>query len=339
MRIALAGFGVVGQALAGMLHARGDALYRAHGLRPRLTAVMDSGGTAADPDGLDVEALRRAKADKASVAALRHGGAAAGDVFASAPADVLIDATPSDIRNPQPALERITAAMRRGRHVITVNKAPIAGALPALQEVAAHNRVALRFSGAVGAGLPILAVARQCARGDEVLGVRAILNGTTNYILWRMHEAGLDFDTALAEAQQRGYAERDPAADIDGIDSALKVAILASAALNRPATLADVAVEGIRGIAPARLAQAAARGRRVKLIGEIGQIGEKLRVGVAEVEAGGPLDVPESLFAVQLTLRYGGDVTLVGGGAGGAPTATAIVRDLVDIWHAAGSRP
>ena len=181
----------------------------------------------------------------------------------------------------------------------------------------------------------MLALARQCALGDEVQHVRAILNGTTNYIAWRMHEHGDDFDTALAEAIRLGYAETDPSADIDGIDTATKVVIFANVILDRPATLNDVQLEGMRGLSAERVRAARETGKVVKLIGEIN---ESLAVRPVEIDAADPLNVPQNLNGIGLTLRYGGEVTLIGRGAGGMETATAILRDLVDIWHVIGSR-
>lgn len=336
MRIAIAGFGVVAQALARMLDARRDDLYRAHGLKPRIVGVTDSRGAAVDPGGLSIRDLLDAKQRGASVADLGRGALAAGDALAAeSQADVLVEATPSDYGDVRPANQRIMAAFRRGTHVISVNKAPLALAFSALDELARHNDAEFRYSGTVGAGTPMLAMAEQCARGDEIISIRAILNGTTNFILCRMHEQGQSFDEALGEAQQRGYAETDPTADVDGIDAAAKITILANAVLRRHVTLPDVAREGIRGVTVAQLADAAGRGKRVKLIGECG---EALRVAPLEVDAGGPLDVSETRNALSVRLRYGDEVTLTGRGAGGDETATAVVRDLVDIWHVAGSR-
>src|SRR5262249_53576879 len=157
-----------------------------------------------------------------------------------------------------------------------------------------------------------------------------VLNGTTNFILWRMHTAGATFVDALAEAQRLGFAETDPATDIDGIDTATKIVILANQVLSRPVRLADVAIRGIHRLGSDVIESARKKGYAVKLIGEIA---EQLTVAPREVEAGGGLDVPASLNAVSLTLRSGAEVTLRGRGAGGPETATAILRDLIDIWN------
>jgi homoserine dehydrogenase len=209
--------------------------------------------------------------------------------------------------------------------------------------LARFNRVQMRYSGAVGAGTPVLSTARSLSRGDVITGVRAILNGTTNFILWKMLEQGAPYADVLREAQQLGYAETDPSTDVDGLDTATKVVILANSIFagdGRSATVKDVVIEGIRGIASARVAEAAKRGKSIKLIGRIdlgmkGSASPTLSVRPEEVDRHGPMDVPRNLNAVQFTTRRAGDVTLVGAGAGGVQTATAIVRDIVDIWHSA----
>ena len=338
MRIVLIGFGVVAQAFVELLEQRREALYASCGLAPRIVGVVDRGGAAVSERGLGSAELLEAKRAHGTVAALSGCGdsqVTAGELIANSDADLVIEATPSRIDEPQAAIGHLQAAFRHGMHVITVNKSPLAVAMPAMLELARYNRAEFRYSGTVGAGTPVLAVARQCALGDEILHVRAILNGTTNYIAWRMHEHDDDFDAALAEAVRLGYAETDPSADIDGIDTATKVVIFANVILGRPATLRDVALEGMRGLSTERVRQARENGKVIKLIGDID--GE-LAVRPVEIDAGDPLNVPQNLNAIGLTLRYGGDVTLVGRGAGGVETATAILRDLVDVWHVIGSR-
>ena len=180
----------------------------------------------------------------------------------------------------------------------------------------------------------MLALAQECARGNRVVAARAVLNGTTNFILWRMDHQGEDFDGALAEAMRLGYAERDPSADVDGIDSATKLVILSNGVLGRPCAIGDVSITGIRGVSREQVASAKGRRQVIKLVAEIDG---GLAVAPREVPADSPLNVPANLNALCLTLETGGDVTLVGRGAGGPETATAILRDLIDIWHSIGS--
>lgn len=354
MRIVLVGFGSVGKGVARLLERRAGDLYAREGLRMRLVGVIDSRGAAVCEHGLGADELLEAKERAGTVGAMRDHGVSGARWAGSASvireigggADVLVESSPSSLADPMPAFENLKNAMSSGMHAISVNKAPLAVAMPALLELARFNGVQLRYSGAVGAGTPVLSMARSLSRGDTVTGVRAILNGTTNFILWKMLEEGTDYAAALAEAQRLGYAETDPSTDVDGLDTATKIVILANTLAGgdparRALTMRDVRVEGIRGIAQSRLKDAGPRGKAVKLIGRI-EIGEDpeaapvVSVAPEEVERHGPLDVARNLNAVQFTTKTAGEVSIVGAGAGGEQTATAIVRDLVDIWHAGG---
>ena len=300
--------------MAELLEEQRGTLARDHGLSPRIVAAADSKSSVVDLNGLALEKLCAHKKETGSV------GTGHADVVEEVSADVVIEAAPTDIQDPHRAVERLRTAFRTGKHAVCVNKAPLAVALPALLELADHNNVHFRFSGTVGGGIPVLDWARRCAEGDEVRGVRAILNGTTNFMLTRMAE-GVDFDAALTEAQQKGYAEADPSMDVDGTDTAVKLVILANAVLGRRAVLSDVQTEGIRNVRP---------GSSARLIGEIS---DTLRVGPQEVDPASPLAVTGTLNAVTLSLKNSGDVTLVGRGAGGRETATSVIRDLISIWH------
>lgn len=353
MRIALVGFGSVGRALAAMLPLRAEALYRAMGLSPRLVAVIDSRGGAVSENGLEARVLVAAKAGSGTVGGTpRHGlkldsARAAAELIRDLHADVLIEASPSTLKDPAPALNNIKAAMSTRKHVVSVNKAPLALAMPALLELARYNNIELRYSGTVGAGTPVLDTARRLAQGDRITRIRAILNGTTNFILWKMATEGADYAAVLAEAQKLGYAETDPSTDVDGIDTATKVVILANTVLAASrgqtaarATMSDVVIEGIRNMTRARITDAAGAGETLKLIGEV-DLSDPTRAALSvaprRIPAHGPLDVPLNLNAVQFSLEHAGEVTLVGRGAGGPETATAIIRDLVDIWNTPGT--
>jgi homoserine dehydrogenase len=333
MRIALAGFGVVGRALARALVERGPRLRADYGLEPRLVAIRDSRSLAADVHGLDPAALVSTKEATGSVGSPLPKAFDAAAWARSTPADVYIDTTPTDLRDPRPSLNGLLAALGSGKHAVTVNKAPLAVAMPALLENARHNGRLLRFSGTVGAGTPVLATASTLARGDTITSVEAILNGTTNFILWLMATSASPFGAALAEAQRLGYAEADPGNDVDGFDTAMKLVILANHAMGLSVGVDRVSITGIRAVTAQQIAEAAAAGDVIKLIGAITAEG-KLSVAPRRVSAAGPLNVPRNLNAVRFSLASGGEPTLVGRGAGGPETATAIIRDLIDIHTA-----
>ncbi len=336
MRIALAGFGVVGQALARSIAERTPRLRSEYGLEPRLVAVRDSRSFIKDGHGLDPLRLTKTKESTGSVGTPVPASFDPAAWARSTPADVYIDTTPTALCNPRPSLDGLLAALGSGKHAVTVNKAPLAVAMPALLENARYNNRCLRFSGTVGAGTPVLATAATLAKGDTITSVEAILNGTTNYILWLMATGGATFDAALAEAQRLGYAETDPSNDVDGFDTAMKLVIIANHAMRLSVSIDRVSITGIRAVTAEEIAGATAANEAVKLIGSIAADGS-LTVAPRRVPVSGPLNVPRNLNAVRFTLASGGEPTLIGRGAGGPETATAIIRDLIDI-HASSVR-
>jgi len=250
-------------------------------------------------------------------------------VIESVEAEVVVEVTPVNIKNGEPAISHITKAFKTGKHVVTTNKGPLALAMPALTELAEYNNVYLRFSGTVGGGTPMLEFAKRCLAGDKILSIRGILNGTTNYILTEMAQNGVSFQEALLNAQKLGYAEREPSMDIDGFDTACKVVILANWILGKKVTLKDIDITGIRNVPLVTLDEAAKKGNTVKLIGSIED--DKASVKPTEIPKSNPLCVSGVLNAITFSTEFAGEQTLVGKGAGGVETASAVLRDLLDI--------
>ncbi len=333
MRVILCGFGAVGQSLAKIFESRREDLYARYGLKPRIVGVFDSGGGAAEPSGLDMVKLVATKKERGSVAHYPGGapGSRAGDeMISSLDADVLVETTPSNYDDAEPGMSHITGAVKRGMHVVSANKGPLALALPSLTELAAYNGVMLRFSGTVGGGTPILDYAKNSLRGEIITSFRGILNGTTNYILTAM-AGGSSYAGALEDARGKGYVEADESLDLDGLDAAAKLVILANWVMGMKITLPDVDREGIRRVGAREVKRAAAGGRAVKLMASCGGDGRKLAVGPAEVPQDDPVCVNGTLNAVSFTSAHSGTQTVIGKGAGGTETASSILRDLLDI--------
>jgi len=331
MRIILIGCGVVGQSFAQILMHRETELVKKYGFRPRVVAMVDKGGAAINPKGLDLEKMLSLKIEEGTVAANReygHSAMSALDVIESVEAEALVEVTPTNIKDGEPALSHIKTAFKTGKHVVTTNKGPLALALPALTELADYNKVYLRFSGTVGAGTPILELAKKCLLGDRIIAIRGILNGTTNFILTEMDEKRITFQQALEKAQKLGYAEADPSMDIDGIDAACKLVIMANWIMNKKVTLKDVNIQGIRNVTLQALEEAAKRNCTIKLIGSING---DLKVKPTEISRHDSLSVGGVLNAVTFVSEFAGEETIVGRGAGGMETASAILRDLLDI--------
>jgi len=338
VRIILVGFGVVGQSLARILLQRRSELMRGYGFHPKVVAVVDKGGAALDTRGLDLEEMLSLKVRDGTVAASREHGhprLSALDVIESAEAEVVVEATPTNIENGEPGLSHIKTAFRTGKHVVTTNKGPLALALPALTELAEYNGVYLRFSGTVGAGTPILDLAKKCLLGDRIISIRGVLNGTTNYILTEMDEERITFQQALEEAQRLGYAEADPSMDVDGLDTACKLVIMANWIMGERVTLEDVEVEGIRNVTREALEEASRRDCTIRLIGFID---DHLKVAPTEISKDDPLAVKGVLNAVTFTSEFAGEETIIGRGAGGMATASAVLRDLLNIKETLSTR-
>jgi len=251
LRLVLAGFGIVGQSFARLLMAQEKELALAYGLVPQVVGIMDSSGWLIDEHGIDLKRTLKAKKETGKVAGRGRKGEVsrkAAEVIRDLEAEVLIEATPTNFKTGEPGFSHMKAAFESKKHVVTCNKGPLSIAYYALHELARHNGVQLRFSGAVGGGTPVLDFGKTCSMGDELIGIRGILNGTCNYILTRIEQQGVSFDEALEGAKKSGYAETDPSLDIDGYDSAVKLVIIANHLQLSKAGMRDVKVSGIRGI-------------------------------------------------------------------------------------------
>jgi len=331
MRMILIGYGIVGQSLARIFTQRRAELIKNYGFHPRVVAIVDRGGAAVNPKGLNLEKTLSMKAEKGTVAAHHergHPGMSALNVIEDVDAEAIVEATPTNIKDGEPGLSHIKTALKTGKHVVTTNKGPLALALPVLTELADYNKVYLRFSGTVGGGTPVLDLAKRCLIGDRILSIRGILNGTTNYILTEMDGKHITFEEALNNAKELGYAEADPSMDVDGLDAACKLVIMANWIMNKRVTLKNVSVQGIRNVTLQALREAAKRDCTIKLIGSVN---DNLKVAPTEISKQNPLCVGGVLNAVTFVSEFAGEETIIGRGAGGMETASAILRDLLDI--------
>ncbi len=247
-----------------------------------------------------------------------------------------------------PARALAEAAIAAGKPLVTANKALLAVHGAELAAAAEERGVPLGFEAAVAGGIPVIKALREGLSGNRISAVAGILNGTCNYILTQMRERGREFADVLADAQKLGYAEADPSFDIDGIDAAHKLAILAALAFGRPVAFDQVHVEGIRRISAVDIAFATELGYRIKLLGIARQTdaGIETRVHPCMVPETAPIARVDGVFnAIVAEGDFVGRVMLEGRGAGAGPTASAVVADLIDIarnrttpvWGAAGA--
>ena len=309
------GCGNVGSALAELLVARQDDIAARTGIRLELV-------------GIAVADVDRARPSTIPVELFGNDGAA---LAVRSDVDIVVEL----IGGMHPAHELIESALRAGKPVVTANKAVLAVSGAELADIAATNGVDLLYEAAVAGAIPVIRPLRESLAGEQILRVMGIVNGTTNFILTRMEEDGVDFDDAVAEAQRLGLAERDPTADVEGHDAAAKAAILAALAFGSDVVDADVHREGITGIRAADVAYANRLGYSVKLlaVAELVDGGPELSVRVhpAMVPKSHPLASVRGAFnAVFIEGAVSGELMLYGRGAGGGPTASAVLGDLID---------
>jgi homoserine dehydrogenase len=313
LRVALLGAGVVGGAVARLLTEHADDM------AARVGAPLEIVGIA----------VRRAGRDRSDLGVDPSLFTTDADDLVTR-ADVVVEV----IGGIEPARSLIVAALERGKSVVTANKALLAEDGPALYTAAAEKGVDLYYEAAVAGAIPLLRPLRESLAGDEVRKVLGIVNGTTNYILDKMDTTGASFTDALEEAQTLGYAEADPTADVEGFDAAAKAAILASLAFHTRVSGADVYREGITEVTAADVAAAREMDAVVKLLAicERSDKGVSVRVHPAMIPRSHPLaGVREAFNAVFVEADAAGELMFYGKGAGGDPTASAVLGDLVAV--------
>ena len=323
VNVVLLGLGVIGSGVARALQERAETYSQRIGAPLLLRRILERRLDRAQAAGVD-PALLTADAQEAL----------SGDV------DIVIELLGGE----HPAYDLIKDSLTQGRYVVTANKEVMAKHGPELLALAAKNGVDILYEASVGGGIPIISPLKRDLCANEISSVRAIINGTTNYVLTRMSRDGLDFDDALAQAQDLGYAEADPTNDIDGHDAAYKVAILASLAFRTPVRIEDVHREGIRGLAARDFRYARELGYAIKLLAVARREDSSVQVRVHATLV--PEDellakVDGALNAVEIEGDLTGKVLFQGAGAGSLPTSSAIMADVLDAARALvlGTRP
>jgi len=336
MRLLFVGFGTVAQGLSELLVEKRDELRDRYGIDWKVTGIVDMlKGSAQNPDGLDLEAIMKMVADGTSISDYPDGGCEsdAMTMIGHCEADVMLEATYTDIETGQPATDHCRVALKRGMSVTTTNKGPLALFSNELTTLARENDAQFLYEGTVMAGTPLLNLIRETLAGSAISEMQGILNGTTNYILTQMEE-GMDYETALKQAQELGYAEAVPDADVLGWDALAKVTILANTVFGASLTPDDTPCQGITEITPEQIEKAGADGKRFKLIGRVWRDGHTVSasVGPQLVDLTHPLaGVGGATNAMTITTDALGDVTVVGPGAGRVETGFSLLNDIITI--------
>ena len=330
MRTILIGLGTIGQSYCQLLENRKEDLLTNYGIDSKIVAVADSKGVAIDEKGININDILSIKKNNKSVSDLSIGDKSKTsiDLIEEIDAELLVDATPTNIQDGEPSASLLESAMKTKKNIITANKGPLALAFSSIIEKADYNNVILKYSATVGGGTPILEFGRKCLEADRILEMHAILNSTTNYILTEMDDRGLNFQDALKEAQELGYAETDPTLDIDGFDAAAKLVIMSNLLLGKELVLNDLKIEGIRDITQKDITKAKDNGNTIKLIASVNNMAKVEPVIISKDD---PMSVAGALCSVKFVSEFAGEEIIIGKGAGGMETASAMIRDLVEI--------
>jgi homoserine dehydrogenase len=315
--IAILGLGTIGSAVANLVQSQQDAISRNYGIELDIVSVLERGPERAERGGLSSDVV--------------------GTNFDEVLQDDRVTVVVETLGGETPAADYIELSLRAGKHVVTANKEAVAKHFDRLQKAAVESGSALLFEASVGGGIPLLVSYRQILSANEVTQIRGILNGTTNYILTQMTVAGASFDDALAKAQELGYAEPDPTADVEGFDAAYKISILASIMAGTHIHPDSVDRTGITSLTPDDIEAARSNGEVIKLIGEARQAGGTVTTSVK------PISIPSSNLLAHVSDNFNaveiigdsvGPIVLSGQGAGPSPTASAIVSDIVEALGA-----
>ena len=326
INIVLAGYGRVGQAFVRLIQEKKDFCINRYNLQIRIGVVLNSrGGLTPDPDKKGFEEF-----------SYWESGLGVQEALESQEPGILVDCTPSNIQDGEPALGYTHHALDRGWHVVTANKGPLVVDFDRIRKKAEKNRVSLGMSGATAAALPTLDVALHSLAGSEIHRIEGILNGTTNYILTRMDE-GEDYTLALEEAQKKGIAEPDPSQDVGGWDTAAKVLIITNATFGHSFTLKDIHVEGITNIPLELREKARETGKAIKLIGRFVQNDKvpRLETKLSLIDPSHPLyGVDGAQKGITFFTDTMDSVTVTGGKSDPRGAAAALLKDIINLARA-----
>jgi homoserine dehydrogenase len=322
MRIALMGYGTVGTSFHKLIDIKGKMLKEKYGIVPQLVAICDRSGCMINENGISYQTAYQTKTKFGKIN-VNSNELQPADVIRELSLDLMVETTTANFKTGEPALSHIRESMRNKVHVITTNKAPLALRMPALLEEASLNGVELLYSGTVGGGTPFISFGDKVLKGNSLLGIRGILNGTTNYILSRVIDENLTMNEALSEAKKLGIAEADPTLDLNGFDSAAKLVILINHLLNERVTINDIKISGINENMPNM--------QNFETVKLIASSYPEPKVSMEIVKRGSPMDVGGTYNVLEFNVEELGKVYLTGRGAGGQETAASIIRDMVEL--------
>jgi homoserine dehydrogenase len=335
VRIGIIGFGNVAYGLVKILQEKKDFYMKEFGLEFLVTAVVDlKKGTAYNPEGINLEALIN-HTSLNEIPNADHPNWNAVNMIHNAETDAIVELSYTNLKTGEPAVLHIREAILSGKHVVTSNKGPVALHYRTLHTLARENNVQFGFVGTVMSGTPTLRLGTEILRSSGVNAIQGIFNGTTNFILSEM-ENGSTYAEALLLAQEFGYAEADPSGDVEGFDTAGKVAILSQLIFGETINPSEIEREGITDITPDDILAAKKMNSRWKLIGSVKKVDNKILASVKPVMipySNALANVMGAMNAIEYETELLGPVFLIGPGAGRIETGYAILQDLISIFN------
>ncbi len=326
-KICLIGKGNVGTSFLQLLMIKKEELKEKFQITIKILAIFEYDGALIDKNGINIKEIldkgknfRELPYWKPNIKAL--------DEIPNLDLDICIETTPTNSDTGEPALSHIIAALSNNINVVASNKGPFYLQYEKIKKLAAKNNCFVRYEGTVASCVPALSI-KEGLIGNTIMSIKAILNGTTNYILSRMTSEGVEFSIALKEAQELGYAEADPTLDIEGYDAAGKLVILANELLGWSKTIKDVKIRGISHINAHSIELAIIDGLVIKHLAIAED--DKLIVEPRLIDKNSPLNISGTLNVIELQTKYAGPIILMGRGAGGYEAASAIFNDMINI--------
>ena len=330
-KVIIMGFGAVGQGVADALFMKKELIKEKTGFEVKVVAAADSSSSAISAEGLDEKLLVDTKKNEGKLSAYPEFGSNknGAEILDAVEYDCLIEATPTNIVDAEPALSLTFKAFEQGKDVVTSNKGHLALKFKDVVSAAEKAGVEFKYEASVGGSMPIINFVKDTLSSCDIKSINGILNGTTNYILSRMTSEGSDYEDILKESQELGIAETDPTQDVEGIDAACKTVILANSLLGIDATYSDVKVIGISSINSQAIDLAKKDDYLIKLIAEVSK--DNLQVSPRLVKRGSSYDVSGTLNMATITTDLADEVSVIGLGAGSLETASAMLTDLISI--------
>jgi homoserine dehydrogenase len=327
LKICLIGKGNVGTCFLKLLKEKRKIIRELYNCECKLLAIFEHDGVLINENGIDIDDLFSKSTDFRTTKFWKKN-LKAKDLISKLDINILIDATPTNPNTGQPALTHIIEALSNKIDVISSNKAPFFLEYKKIKDLAEKNKCFLKYEATVASCVPALSI-KENLIGNTIIRIKAILNGTSNYILSRMTSEGISFEVALKEAQELGFAESDPNLDVGGYDAAGKLVILANELLGLSNSIEDVKIEGITNITPNAIELAKLDGYVIKHLA-IAKKGN-LIVEPRLIEIESPLNIGGTLNIIELQTQDAGPIILIGRGAGGFEAASAILNDFIFI--------